>query len=132
MEQSILTSIKAPLGLAETYAPFDFEIIMHINSALATLNQLGVGPAAGFSIDDKTPVWSDFIGDDKSLNNVKSYIFMKVKVLFDPPATPPLLAAYEKMITEQEWRLRTTADPMIPQMAPLELPLLVVIDGGEP
>jgi hypothetical protein len=84
---------------------FDLDIITHINSAFSTLTQLGVGPAEGFMIEDATAVWSDFIGDDIQYNSVKSYVFLRVRLLFDPPATSYLIAAYEKQIQELEWRL---------------------------
>jgi hypothetical protein len=105
MEMSILNSTKKILGIAEDYTVFDLDIITHINSAFSTLTQLGVGPAEGFMIEDATAVWSDFIGDDIQYNSVKSYVFLRVRLLFDPPATSYLIAAYEKQIQELEWRL---------------------------
>jgi hypothetical protein len=105
MEMSILNSTKKILGIAEDYTVFDLDIITHINSAFSTLTQLGVGPAEGFMIEDATAVWSDFIGDDVQYNSVKSYVFLRVRLLFDPPATSYLIAAYEKQIQELEWRL---------------------------
>lgn len=117
MEQSILTSTKKILGIAEDYTVFDLDIITHINSAFSTLTQLGVGPANGFMIEDATAVWSDFItdvpagsyepstGDDLQYNSVKSYVFLRVKHLFDPPTTSYLIDASERQIKELEWRL---------------------------
>ena len=105
MEQSILNSTKKILGIAEDYTVFDLDIITHINSAFSTLTQLGVGPAEGFMIEDATPVWTDFIADDLQYNSVKSYVFLKVRQLFDPPTTSYLIAATEKQIEELEWRL---------------------------
>lgn len=107
MEQSILTSTKKILGIAEDYTVFDVDIITHINTAFSTLTQLGVGPANGFMIEDATPVWSDFIGSDLQFNSVKSYVFLRVKQLFDPPATSYLISATENQIRELEWRLNT-------------------------
>ena len=107
MEQSILTSTKKILGIAEDYTVFDLDIITHINTALSTLTQLGVGPAIGFMIEDEAAEWGDFIGNDLQLNSVKSYVFLKVKQLFDPPTTSFLIAAQEKQITELEWRLNS-------------------------
>ena len=105
MEQSILISTKKILGISEDYTVFDLDIITHINSAFSTLTQLGVGPAAGFMIQDDEDVWTDFIVDDLQYNSVKSYVFLKVRQLFDPPTTSYLISAVERQITELEWRL---------------------------
>lgn len=105
MEQSILTSTKKILGIAEDYTVFDLDIITHINTAFSTLTQLGVGPAEGFMIEDAEAEWSDFIVDDLQYNSVKSYVFLKVRQLFDPPQTSYLISAVEKQIQELEWRL---------------------------
>ena len=85
MEESILTSVKKMLGPEEDYEHFDPDLIIHINSVLATLNQLGVGPDEGFSIEDKNAKWSDFITDERLLNLVPTYVYLKVRLLFDPP-----------------------------------------------
>lgn len=105
MEQSILKSTKKILGIADDYTVFDLDIITHINSAFSTLTQLGVGPSTGFMIEDAEPVWADFIGADLQNNSVKSYVFLKVRMLFDPPSTSYLISATEKQIQELEWRL---------------------------
>jgi hypothetical protein len=105
MEMSILNSTKKILGIAEDYTVFDLDIITHINTAFSTLTQLGVGPAQGFMINDASAVWTDFIGDDLQYNSVKSYIFLRVRQLFDPPSTSYLIAAVDKQIQELEWRL---------------------------
>lgn len=105
MEQSILTSTKKILGIAEDYTVFDLDIITHINSAFSTLTQLGVGPPAGFMIEDKEAVWNDFVADDLQYNAVKSYVFLRVRHLFDPPQTSYLITASEEQIKELEWRL---------------------------
>ena len=105
MEQSILTSTKKVLGIAADYTAFDQDIITHINTAFSTLTQLGVGPAEGFMIDDDAPVWTDFIGNDLQYNAVKSYVFLRVRMLFDPPQTSYLITAMERQIQELEWRL---------------------------
>lgn len=107
MEQSILTSTKKILGIAGDYTVFDLDIITHINSAFATLTQLGIGPAEGFEIEDNEAVWGDFTNDDPTFNSVKSYVFLKTRQLFDPPTTSYLLTAMEKQIQELEWRLNT-------------------------
>lgn len=107
MEQSILTSTKKILGIAADYTAFDLDIVTHINAVFSTLTQLGVGPAEGFMIEDAEDVWYDFIDNDPQLNAVKSYVFLKVRQLFDPPTTSYLIAAMEKQIQEFEWRLNT-------------------------
>jgi hypothetical protein len=105
MADSILTSTKKALGIAEDYTAFDPDILMHINSVFVTLNQLGIGPASGFMIEDDTVTWDTFLGDDLRLNNVKTYVFLRVRVLFDPPSTSYLLDAMQKQIAELEWRM---------------------------
>jgi len=116
VDDKILKSIKAPLGLADDYAPFDFELIMHINSVIATLTQLGVGPTEGLTIDKDTS-WSALLTDNMKLQNAKSYIFMKVKMIFDSGTmSQQVVTAYQKMIEEEEWRLRIAADPMTPPL----------------
>lgn len=110
--ESILTSIKKLLGIAEEYEHFDADIIMHINSVFMTLTQLGVGPSEGFSITDEETVWSDYIPDPNKLQAVKSYMFMKVKLLFDPGSLgSSTLAMYERQIAQFEWRLNVAVDP---------------------
>lgn len=110
MTESILTSIKKLLGIAEPYTVFDSDIIMHINTTFMTLNQLGVGPTKGFRIEDDLTVWSDYITDDDDLDAVKSYIYLKVKLMFDPPLSSAVMKANEQMITELEWRLNVQAE----------------------
>lgn len=106
METSILTSTKKILGIADDYLVFDLDVITHINTAFSTLTQLGVGPAAGFMIEDADAVWEDFITDgDAQYNAVKSYVYLKVRQLFDPPQTSYLISAMERQIEELEWRL---------------------------
>ena len=107
METSILTSTKKILGIASDYTAFDLDIITHINTVFSTLAQLGVGPATGFMIEDATAQWNDFILDDLQLNSVKTYVFLRVRLLFDPPATSYVLDAYKTQIQELEWRLNT-------------------------
>lgn len=109
--ESILTSIKKMLGIVEEYEHFDADLTMHINSAFAVLNQLGVGPSEGFSISDKTATWRDFTKDDSKLDPVKSYIYLKVKMIFDPPQSSAIAEAYKNQISEFEWRLNVTVDP---------------------
>lgn len=109
--ESILTSVKSMLGISEEYEHFDNVLIMHINSVLSILSQVGVGPATGFSITDKFQTWADFIPtDDYRFESVKSYVYMKVKLLFDPPTSSAVLASTERMISELEWRLNVEAE----------------------
>ena len=111
MDESILTSVKKALGPEEDYEHFDPEIIMYINSVLATLTELGVGPVEGFMIQDKGAKWNDFISDDKLLNLVPTYVYLKVKLIFDPPTSSAVLESIKAMIAELEWRLNVTVDP---------------------
>ena len=110
MQESILTSIKKLLGITEEYAHFDTDIIMHINSVFMILMQLGIGPAEGFSISDDSAVWSDFLSDATWFESVKSYVYLKVKLIFDPPQSGTLLNAMEKQIGEFEWRCQEEQD----------------------
>ena len=137
MEQSILKTTKKILGIAEDYTVFDLDIITHINAAFSTLTQLGVGPSTGFMIEDDEAVWDDFIGDDPQYNAVKSYVFLRVRQIFDPPATSYLIAAFDRQIEQLEWRLNTRREemhwvnPTPPIIDPEDIfgdP--VVIDGG--
>lgn len=106
METSILTSTKKMLGIPEDYDVFDHDVITHINSAFSTLTQLGVGPSTGFMIEDDSAVWTDFIvDDDLEYNSVKTYIYLRVRQLFDPPTTSYLITAFDEQIKELEWRL---------------------------
>lgn len=109
MEQSILKSTKKILGIADDYTVFDLDIITHINTAFSTLTQLGVGPSEGFMIEDESAVWADFdpVDDDHQYNSVKSYIFLRVRLLFDPPTTSYLIDALDRQLKELEWRLNT-------------------------
>lgn len=111
MPESILESTKKVLGIDNDYKTFDQDIIMHINSVFATLHQIGVGPVDGFAIENDGPEWKDFIGLDKTINSVKTYVYLKVRLLFDPPTTSFAIAAMEKQATEFEWRLQVATDP---------------------
>jgi len=105
MENSILTSTKKILGLGETYTPFDLDVITHINSALSNLQQLGIGPAVGLAIEDNTVLWDALALPTNQLSMVKTYIFMKTRMLFDPPSTSFLIQAMKDEILEHEVRL---------------------------
>lgn len=108
--ESILTSVKEDLGITEDYEHFDKTIIRHINSVFMDLEQLAVGPTEGFFISDKTSCWSDFIPDLGKLEAVKSYMFLRVKLLFDPPSSSAVLASYERQIEKLEFRLNMAAE----------------------
>ena len=110
METSILTSIKKLLGVAEDYAEFDEDIMTHINSVFLNLTQLGVGPEEGFMIEDNTAEWADFINDSIQLQAVKTYVYLKVKLLFDPPLSSSVTESINRMIAELEWRLNAAVD----------------------
>ncbi len=111
MEESIFDSIKALLGPDASYDVFDQDILIHINTAISVLTQLGVGPATGFLVTGSDESWADFIGDDKTLQMVKTYIYMKVKMAFDPPVNSSVLNAYQEACKEYEWRLNVAVDP---------------------
>lgn len=111
MDESILTSIKKLLGITEEDTSFDVDVIIHINSAFMVLQQLGVGPERGFSIQDSMSTWSDFLTDGQQLEAVKTYIYLKVKLVFDPPASATILEAYQRQKDEYEWRLNVAVDP---------------------
>ena len=107
---NILSSIKKLLGIPTEETAFDSDIIMHINSVFMILNQLGIGPTDGFTISDDYALWSDFIPDGQNIELVKSYMYMKVRLLFDPPTNSSVLTSMEKTISEFEWRLNAQAE----------------------
>lgn len=104
-EKSILISIKKLLGVDEDYTQFDPDIIIHINTVFMTLKQLGVGPTQGFKIADNTAEWEDFITDRIDLEGLKTYIYLKVRLVFDPPQSSYLIENIKEQIKELEWRL---------------------------
>jgi hypothetical protein len=107
---SILNSVKKSLGLVE-YDFFDSDLIMHINSVFSDLAQIGVGPKDGFSISDSNATWSSYLTDNFNLlQNVKSYMFLKVKLLFDPPTNSSVLKSYQDQINEFTYRMYVTTD----------------------
>ena len=110
--ESILTSIKKLLGIAEEYEHFDNDIIMHINSVFMILTQLGVGPSKGFVITDSSASWNDFLPEGgEKLQAVKTYMYMKVRLMFDPPTSSAVMESMNRMINELEWRLNVVVDP---------------------
>lgn len=112
-DESILTSTKKLLGLTEDYTEFDTDIIMHINSVFATLNQLAVGPTNSLYITDKTATWEDFILGQPNINSVKSYVYFKVRLAFDPPATSFAITSMENLAKELEFRLSVVMENIL-------------------
>jgi hypothetical protein len=115
---SILDSIKKTLGLDPDYTAFDLDVIMHINTAFSVLTGIGVGPVEGFAIEDNTTSWSSYSDDMVFLASVKSYIFAKVKLLFDPPPTSFTINAMKEMIGEMEWRLNVIGESINKPVSP--------------
>ena len=108
MDKSILNNVKKMLGLDENYTAFDTDVIIHINSVFSTLSQLGIGPSTGFMIEDDILTWDDFFETaDPNLNAVKTYVYLRVRLLFDPPATSFAISAMNEQIRELEWRLNS-------------------------
>lgn len=111
--ESILTSVKKMLGIVEEYTHFDSDLIMHINSVFGILNQLGVGPSEGFRIKDDSDEWEDFISAGAKLEFVKSYMYMKVRMIFDPPTSSAVMESMKNTISELEWRINVAVDPNV-------------------
>lgn len=107
---SILISIKKLLGIEENYTHFDTDIIMHINSVLSILTQLGVGPSNGYSIKDANAVWDEFISDSKKLELAKTYVYLKVRLMFDPPSSSSAIDSMKQLISELEFRITIAAE----------------------
>lgn len=110
MDDSILNTVKKMLGIDSSYTHFDPDVICHINTALSQLNQLGVGPAAGYAITGSDETWANFMGTDPRLNMVKSYVFMRVRYLFDPPVSSAAAEAIKQQLDEFGWRIQVAAD----------------------
>ena len=109
MNDSILNSVKLQLGILPEYTVFDQQLIIAINTAFSILHQLGVGPKDGYAIEDESNRWDEVV-TKQSLNMVKSYVFLKVKLLFDPPTTSFVLDAYNKQLAEMEWRINSEVE----------------------
>lgn len=113
-EESILNSVKESLGIIPMYEHFDQQILFHLNSVLAILPQIGVGPAEGFIVENDVETWGDLIGEVESPNlylYVKSYVSLRVRLLFDPPTSSGAIEAMERQMRELEWRITVTIDP---------------------
>lgn len=111
--ESILASTKKLLGIEDTYTHFDGDIILNINSVFMTLNQLGVGPSAGFLITDRDDTWASVLLERNDLEAIKLYIYLKVRLIFDPPQTGYLVEAINKQCAELEWRLNVQVEGAI-------------------
>lgn len=110
MDESILNDIKKLLNIPEDYTVFDRDVLIHINSVFSTLQQLGIGPTDGFQIEDDSAVWSEFIGTQVRYSAVRSYIYLRVRLLFDPPTTSFAIEAQKEQIKELEWRLNVSRE----------------------
>jgi hypothetical protein len=108
---SILLSIKKVLNLGVDNTDFDLDLLVHINSVFSILQQLGVGPEAGFFINDASANWDDYLGNDSAhLNMVKSYMAAKVRILFDPPVSSAVMDSLNRICSEFEWRSNVAAE----------------------
>lgn len=131
---SILNDVKKMCNIAQDDTSFDIDIIVHTNTALSTLTQLGLGPEDGFMIENASATWDDFVGNSPKLNPAKTYVYLRVRTLFDPPQTSYQIEAMERQIDELVWRLNVEREstqwtnPF--GVVPAELP--VVLDGGAP
>lgn len=112
MTESILTNTKKMLGLEADDDSFDLDVITHINGVFSTLNDFGVGPADGFMITDATETWDTYLGAEVNLNNVKQYMYLKVRLAFDPPSTSYLITALQELAKELEWRITLGRDKL--------------------
>lgn len=135
METSILTSIKKVLNIHPSDDSFDLDVIMHINAALATLNDVGLGPELGFQILDDTSKWEDLLGDSLLFNDVQMFIYQHVRLAFDPPATSFHLAARKEQLNEALWRIQVRKDAEIwtdpdPDLDPDDEDDLLILDAG--
>lgn len=109
-DESILVSVKRYLGIIDDCTSFDDDLMLHINSIFSVLTQAGIGPAEGFNITDSSTQWSEFLGEDMRLSAVKSYMNLRVKLLFDPPTSSTLMQAIKEQIKELEWRMYIVKD----------------------
>jgi hypothetical protein len=120
VKESILQSTKKLLGLAAEYDVFDIDIITHMNTAFSTLYQAGVGVPEGFVVEDKNDTWAAFIGNKMHIQDVKTYVYLRVKMLFDPPTSSFALTAIEKQLDELLWRLNVADDFSVVVTTPAE------------
>jgi hypothetical protein len=133
---SILQDTKKALGIAADDLSFDFDVTLQVNSAFSTLTDIGVGPEIGFVIEDATAEWTDFldVGEDEELkvmlSKAKNYVYLKTRLVFDPPASQFVVAMIQEQIRELEWRLNVNRESSAwVNPAP---PDVLVVDGGDP
>ncbi len=112
MEESILKTIKQLIGCPDDFEQFDLDLIVHINSAFATLTNLGVGPKEGYRITGADNAWSEFEDDAQKLSLIKDYVYIKTRLLFDPPISGSLMDSLKEQLKEMEWRLYILYDPI--------------------
>lgn len=105
MEESILKTIKQLIGCPDGFEQFDLDLTIHINSAFAILTQLGVGPKEGYRITGPDNVWSEFEEDAQKSSLIKDYVYIKTRLLFDPPTSSALMDSLKEQLKEMEWRL---------------------------
>lgn len=111
MEDSILLTTKKQLGIADEDHGFDMDIIIDINTVFGILTQLGVGPKEGYAISDESTQWSDYLQNNALLEMVKTYMYLKVRMIFDTPTSGSMNSAHEQLIQEMEWRINVMVDP---------------------
>lgn len=135
MADSILDSTKQILGFDKEDTSYDVDILTHINSVFDTLEQLGIGPDSGFSIESAEPTWDDFFGDDTRMNSIRTYVYLRVRLLFDPPTTSFHLQAMQDQITQFEWRLNAKREDTqwVPGVsaAPVTDPEVIIIPSDK-
>ena len=112
MEESILKTIKQLIGCPDDFEQFDLDLIVHINSAFATLTHLGVGPKEGYRITGADNAWGEFEDDAQKLSLIKDYVYIKTRLLFDPPTSGSLMDSLKEQLNEMEWRLYMIYDPI--------------------
>ena len=110
MDNGILTSVKLQLSLMPEDDSFDDELVIHINAAFSVLTQLGVGPKEGFFITGQNETWDDYVVDIVQASMAKQYVYLKVRMLFDPPSNSTVFNKMKEMAEEYEWRLRLQAE----------------------
>jgi hypothetical protein len=133
MEQSILKSTKKLLNIGLDDDSFDLDIITHINSAFSVLHDLGIGPLNGFIIEDDLVEWSEYLPDEEDqveLNKVKSIVWLRARLAFDPPNSGFLLDSFKAQLQEQEWRLNVNREET--EWVDPDPPAVLVVDGGDP
>lgn len=120
VQNSILDTTKKVLGIDSDYVAFDLDIIMHINSVFGDLHQLGVGPDVAYEIEDSSNLWSDFMGSETAINSVKTYVYLRLRLIFDPPSTSFAIESMQKQIDKLEFRLNVQREEAkYPWVAPI-------------